>query len=145
MLYGPLSGFGTWAFERHNGVLADTKVNKFHAEIPTTLMRSWLAESRLTAILSNPTPGASIHELNAIRTMLEEKKEVRGTLMTQETRSTVGTFKLCKPIARYASVDLRKEGVYDAVLRYLQKEYSQYDLHDWDSHVMNDVPVLPKV
>jgi hypothetical protein len=143
-LYGPLSGFGTWAFERHNGWLSRVNHNKRESDVPTTLMRAWLADSRLTAVLNNPSPNASAYERQALQTLLvDNSAPIRGTLMVAEQEREPADLRLAKPIAK--PVDLEKLGVYQAVLAYVQDVHSEYGFQDFSAGMFqDDVPLLPK-
>lgn len=141
-LYGPLSGFGTWALERNNGILASVNHKHNPAEVPTTLMRHWVAESRLTAILNNPALDASRIEKESLQDYLRKDKRVRGSLMQEEARHAGEQMKLCRPIAKTVPIDLAKLKIYNAVLDYVQEHHPQFGLQDWHTRMYEDVPLL---
>ncbi|KAJ9091490.1 hypothetical protein QFC21_007190 [Naganishia friedmannii] len=112
-LYGPLSGFGTWAFERHNGNLSNVNHNGKLHEIPTTLMRRWVAESRLVSVLSNPARDVTDNERQQIEDLLADRDQVRGTLMMDELDPDSTQLRLPRPVYSQTPVDLSKPD-YDA-------------------------------
>jgi hypothetical protein len=107
-----------------------------------TLMRAWLAESRLTAVLNNPAPDANAYELQSLEMLLREKNEsVRGTVMVDECTRGTSAFRLCKPISK--PVDLMQLGVYEAVLTFVQERHPEFGYHESSTGMyLEEVPPL---
>ena len=125
--YGPLSGYSTWAFERNNGALSRVNHNGQAENLPATLMRSWVRENRLMAILHNPAPDADEIEREYLRKMREEKKPIRGTVMLEESRSLRADRIICLPPPRNPEmlVDLHQLDAYDAFINFLQQKHPE--------------------
>jgi hypothetical protein len=83
------------------GILSRVSHNKVPTEVPTTLMRAWLDESRYTSVLNNPAPDATSAELQGIAELLDGRKpkEVQGTVMLGEVDRSQNSNKLGKPVA----------------------------------------------
>jgi hypothetical protein len=107
-------------------------------------MRFWLAQARLTAILSNPVPGASDYEKQSHVDYGNKPKRVRGTLMGMEVDNDVDRITLCKPTRQGSVVHLQHLGIYRAVLNFVQEHHSEYGLQDWNTALYEDadVPLL---
>lgn len=144
-LYGPLSGYGTWAFERHNGLLSSVNNNKQVSDIPMTMMRHWLLNSRLRALATNPADNATSFEGAQLAHLLKKAEDVRGTLMLQEsTRSRVQPRMIGK-VSRYGTCpnlehdDLR---AYEPLLAYVTRHHPQYGLRAY-THFLSSSMLLP--
>ncbi|KAG7527375.1 hypothetical protein FFLO_06994 [Filobasidium floriforme] len=143
-LYGPLTGFATWALERNNGELSRVNHNGQERDVPTTLMRAWLLEARLCAILSNPAPDADLRELQALMSLLTSKEPPRGTLMMEEMRSVAANWhiRLPVPYQRALLVDLRQHDAYQPLLAFVQRHHPEHGFVDAADY-LDDRPCLP--
>ncbi|KAH8083100.1 hypothetical protein HD553DRAFT_343093 [Filobasidium floriforme] len=141
-LYGPVAGFGCWAFERHNGDLSNVKHNG-KVDMPTTLLRAWVREARLAAIINNPAPNAGVAELLSLEALRQFKLALQGTLMLQEARGQASRFKLPNPFQPNQIVDLGRKGIYLPLLQYMQRNLPEYQFRD-EANLDDDGPSLPK-
>ncbi|KAG7529033.1 hypothetical protein FFLO_05795 [Filobasidium floriforme] len=143
-LFGPLSGFGTWAFERNNGVLANINHNGREVDIASTCLRRWILESRLAAIINNPAPNATDVEIAALKTLLLNRIAIMGTLMLQEARGNAATrtIRLPVPYQKGRPVDLHLWDAYAPLLSYLNAERPEYRFID-AAFFMDPRPSLP--
>jgi hypothetical protein len=140
--YGPLSGFGCWPFERHNGVLGRIKHNSNKSDIPSTLMRSWIGQSRLAALLDSPAPNSEESERRVYAEMQPVARNIRGTVTIDEA-STFGRFyRLPADPEKPVQVDLEQEMVYDCLLDYVSTHHAEYSLQHYNNHTSTD-PTLP--
>lgn len=133
-LYGPLSGMGTWAFERHNGILSSVKNNKQAADIPMTMMRHWNVQSRLRALASNPAPNATPFETPQLRHLLEKSDSVRGTLMEEEANRTHAEVRVSSALARFGlqpDLELPSINAYEPLLLFLREKFPTYNLQPY--------------
>lgn len=145
-LYGPLPGYGTWAFERNNGALSNVKHNgKLLVDLPTTLMRHWLREARLAAVVCNPSPYATAIELAALAALLEDRRQVGGTVMLMEARgnSADWTIRLPVPHQPKKDVDLIRWRMYQELLDYMSDELPEYGFVD-SAFTGGNRPSLPR-
>lgn len=143
-LFGPLSGFGTWAFERNNGVLANINHNGREVDIASTCLRRWILESRLAAIINNPAPNATDVEIAALKTLLLNRVAIMGTLMLQEARGNAATrtIRLPVPYQKGRPVDLHLWDAYAPLLSYLNAERPEFQFID-AAFFMDPRPSLP--
>ncbi|KAG7530942.1 hypothetical protein FFLO_04670 [Filobasidium floriforme] len=143
-MYGPLTGFGTWAFERNNGALAKINHNGLERDVASTCLRIWLLEFLLAAKISNPAPDATITEKAALETLLTDKAAVQGTLMLEEARGNAANhqIRLPTPLEKGHVIDLQRFHAYRPLLEYVQTNYPQYGFAD-AAYVMGDAPCLP--
>lgn len=145
-LYGPLPGYGTWAFERNNGKLSNVKHNgKLLSDLATTLMRHWLREVRLAAVVNNPDPEAEEAEIEALLALLEDRSLTLGTLMLDEARGNAAnwTMRLPDPYRPKTNVDLVAWNIYQELLDYLDEQHPDYDFVD-AAFVNDRRPGLPR-
>ncbi|KAJ9091850.1 hypothetical protein QFC21_007048 [Naganishia friedmannii] len=87
--FGPLSGWATWTFERHNGDLSRTNHNRKAGDISRMLVRFWMMQARLMAIASNPAPEADAGELAALEKLKPVREDVgEWTMVPDELNDT---------------------------------------------------------
>ncbi|KAH8082679.1 hypothetical protein HD553DRAFT_343440 [Filobasidium floriforme] len=141
-LYGPVSGFGCWAFERHNGALSNVKHNG-KVDLPTTLIRAWIREFRLSAIINNPAPDAGVIEVNSLEALRQDPARGQGTLMLQEARGNVTPCRLSNIYQPAITVDLERRGIYGLLLDFFQIHHPNLNFID-AAHIMDNRPSLPK-
>ncbi|KAG7562023.1 hypothetical protein FFLO_02495 [Filobasidium floriforme] len=143
MLYGPLSGFGTWAFERNNGALSRALHNQKPHDVPSTLMRFWWRELLLIAILSNPSPNATEREKQALADILADREQFRGTVMMEEARQASPKMCLPQPYQKSRIVDLGQHAAYQPFLDYLSTHYPEIGFIDQYQY-LDGRPCVPR-
>lgn len=132
MLYGPLSGMGGWAFERHNGVLSRVNNNRNSANISQTLLRYWHMQSRLLAITSIPAPDAGQAELLALNRIGEAgEEEGRRRLVPDSIVGGTRSMTLSKAASRAKMVDLEALNCYRHLLEYLHHYHQSLCFHHY--------------
>ncbi|KAG7553631.1 hypothetical protein FFLO_02986 [Filobasidium floriforme] len=143
-LYGPLTGFATWALERNNGTLSRVNHNGQERDVPTTLLRSWELEGGLCAMIANPAPDADEREIRALESLLSAPQYARGTLMIEEMRGVAADWRirLPPPLQKGSLVDLNQRGAYEPLLEYMQAQYPNYGFVDMGDY-LGDRPCLP--
>lgn len=143
-LYGPLTGFATWALERNNGTLSRVNHNGQERDVPTTLLRSWELEGGLCAMIANPAPDADEREIRALESLLSAPQYARGTLMMEEMRGVAADWRirLPPPLQKGSLVDLNQRGAYEPLLEYMQAQYPNYGFVDMGDY-LGDRPCLP--
>ena len=109
-LDGPVSGYNTWAFERHNGYLA--RRNYFRGnktQMTATAMRHWLRAQLFDAVLDHVAPNASEDEQRFLEDQkrLWERKTVQGTQLMDEQRYNAANRTITLPQANAARVNLK--------------------------------------
>ncbi|KAG7527146.1 hypothetical protein FFLO_07226 [Filobasidium floriforme] len=144
MLYGPLSGFGTWAFERNNGALAKVPHNQKPRDVPSTLLRFWWRELRLASLLANPAPDASDREKRAIEDLLRDVRAIAGSVMLEEARRALGSrMRLPPPFQRNRVVDLGQHAAYRPLLAYLSRRFPEVGFVD-ETQYLDGRPCLAR-
>ncbi|KAH8083027.1 hypothetical protein HD553DRAFT_343010 [Filobasidium floriforme] len=143
-MYGPLSGFGTYPFERNNGALANINHNGQERDVPSTCLRGWLLESGIARIVNTPAPDATEAEKEALRALMADKSAVQGTLMLDEARGNAANKKirLPTPFENGHVVDLSRYLAYQPLLRYVQEHHPEYRLVD-AAYMLGEDPCLP--
>jgi hypothetical protein len=118
------------------------KINGKEHDVPSILMRAWIREARLAAIISNPAPDARERELAAALALLADDDDIRNTVMLDEVREETPVFRLPEPLKTVP--DLNKYNTYGALLRYVQQHHGDYDFVD-SAYILNDAgsPCLP--
>lgn len=143
-LYGPLSGYGTWAFERNNGLLSNVNHNGKERDLASTLLRSWIREIVLAIVINNPASDASEAERDLLRRLITSKIPSKGTLMLEEARGNAAThfIRLPEPFRKGQPVDLIDCGGYEALLQYVSAKHPEYRFVD-RAYFLSGQPVLP--
>lgn len=99
-------------------------------DIPTTLMRAWIREVMLAAVLFNPAPDASPTEKEAIAALLADRTAINSTVLLNEAYRANATARLPPPM-KVAVVNLRKyPGAYQALVDYLATYHPEYEFVD---------------
>ncbi|KAG7527870.1 hypothetical protein FFLO_06535 [Filobasidium floriforme] len=145
-LYGPLSGFTCFAFERNNGTLSRVNHNgKTGSDLAAILHRAWHRESSFCAVVNNPAPNATAEEKEALRSMVANRAVIRGTLMLDEARGNAAnrTIRLPRPYKPKIRVHLGKYNAYLPLLRYMEQHYSHLNFVD-AAYIFDERPTLPK-
>lgn len=92
-----------------------------------TLMRAWVRDGRLAALLNNPARNASPTEKAAIMMLLADKEALKGTVMLAEAFRALATARLPKPL-KVSPVDLRKYPLaYSSLLTFVQETFPEYN------------------
>jgi hypothetical protein len=140
--YGPLSGFGTWAFERNNGVLSRVNNNRRTVDISITLVRNWRMQARLMAIVNNPAPDATPEELAALESMKPTASPESAITIEDTSMGYRRTMTLPKPIARFRAPNLETElKCYKYLLDYLEQMYPHTTFGHYADADSDTVPV----
>ncbi|KAG7530175.1 hypothetical protein FFLO_05223 [Filobasidium floriforme] len=125
-LYGPISSFSCWAFERNNGTLARVNHNTKERDIPSTIIRAWIREACLGTVLHNPSPTATATELAAIEALIADPELARGTVMLNEIMKAALRARLPAPL-KTSPVNLDQyEHSHQALLRYVNEHHPDY-------------------
>ncbi|KAG7531803.1 hypothetical protein FFLO_04108 [Filobasidium floriforme] len=127
-LFGPIGGYSTWALERNNGSLSRVKHNMKEKDIPSTLLRAWLREALLAAVLHNPAPDISATERAAIELLLADRLTTLGTVMLNEILIRRNITARLPPPMKISPVNLKKyPAAYECLLAYVQLHHPEYD------------------
>lgn len=145
-LYGPLSGYTCFAFERNNGTLSRVNHNgKTGSDLASILHRAWYRELRIIALVNNPSPNATPEERAALISLIRERAAMRGTVMLNEARGNAATrtIRLPRPYQPKTQVSLPKFDAYIPLLAYLQANHPEYRFVD-SAYIYDPRPPLPR-
>jgi hypothetical protein len=123
--FGPIGSFSTWAYERHNGLLARSRYFKGGtAQMTTTAARHWLKAQLLRAVLENPAPDIQPDEAEYYETVMKilDKETAQGTLLAETAVARSGQQRLSLPNPSATKFNLRSiEGLYAETLTYVKE------------------------
>jgi hypothetical protein len=144
-LYGPIGTFSTWAYERHNGLLARSRYFVGgRVQMTTTASRHWLKQSMVRAIIANPAPNIALveaaHYTDVLRRL--DKETAQGTLLSESLDPRRGARDISLPRPMAQPLNLRNtDRLYDAALKYAR---TVVGLHIADEHdLFSPLPALP--